>query len=150
MDFEYIEKLIKLIDSSQLREFQVEENGLKIYMSKNSFNTATGETAAKVSFSAGKVEEPETVTSAEATGDHDRDHIVKSPIVGTFYASPEEGGEPYVKVGDRISKGKVLCIVEAMKLMNEIESEIDGTVSEIFVSDGDIVEYGQPIMAIRP
>jgi acetyl-CoA carboxylase biotin carboxyl carrier protein len=76
--------------------------------------------------------------------------LVKSPIVGTFYASPSPGAEPFVKVGVFIESGQTLCIVEAMKLMNEIESEVSGEVLRIFAENGQPVEYGQPLFGIRP
>ena len=77
-------------------------------------------------------------------------HLVKSPIVGTYYESPSPGAEAFVKVGGYIETGQTLCIVEAMKLMNEIESDISGEVLRIFVENGQPVEYGQPLFGIRP
>ncbi len=77
-------------------------------------------------------------------------HIIKSPIVGTFYESPSPGAPPFAKVGDTVSVGQVLCIVEAMKLMNEIESDYSGTIVKSFVSNGQPVEYGQSLFAVRP
>ena len=74
---------------------------------------------------------------------------MKSPLVGTFYAAPAEDAEPFVKVGDSVKEGQVLAIVEAMKLMNEIESEFDGTVEKILVSNEEVVEYGQPLFVIK-
>jgi acetyl-CoA carboxylase biotin carboxyl carrier protein len=76
-------------------------------------------------------------------------HIVKSPIVGTFYAAPSPDAEPFVKLGDKVSTGKVLCIVEAMKLMNEIESDGSGEIVKVFIESGQPVEYGQPLFAIK-
>jgi acetyl-CoA carboxylase biotin carboxyl carrier protein len=76
-------------------------------------------------------------------------HIVKSPIVGTFYAAPSPDADPFVKVGDRVSSGQVLCIVEAMKLMNEIESDFAGEIVKVFVNSGQPVEYGQALFAIK-
>ena len=76
-------------------------------------------------------------------------HIVKSPIVGTFYAAPAPDAEPFVKVGDQVSKGKVLCIIEAMKLMNEIEADASGEIVKVFVESGQPVEYGQSLFAIK-
>ena len=76
-------------------------------------------------------------------------NVVKSPLVGTFYAAPSEDAEPFVKVGDSVKEGQVLAIVEAMKLMNEIESDFAGTVAEILVENGEGVEYGQPLFVIR-
>ena len=76
-------------------------------------------------------------------------HLVKSPIVGTYYESPSPGSPPFVKQGDRVTQGQVLCIVEAMKLMNEIESDVAGEMVKILVSNGQPVEYGQPLFAVR-
>jgi acetyl-CoA carboxylase biotin carboxyl carrier protein len=76
-------------------------------------------------------------------------HVVASPIVGTFYAAPSPDSPPYARVGDRVSKGQVLCIIEAMKLMNEIESDADGVVSEIYPKNAQPVEYGEPLFGIR-
>ena len=81
--------------------------------------------------------------------EEENDTAVCSPLVGTFYCAPSEGEEPFVKVGDRVSKGQVLGIIEAMKLMNEIESERDGVISAVLVENGQIVEYGQTLFLIR-
>jgi len=77
-------------------------------------------------------------------------HVVRSPIVGTFYAAPSPDAEPFVRVGDRVRVGQVLCIVEAMKLMNEIESDVAGTVLQVYPKNAQPVEYGEPLFAIRP
>lgn len=77
-------------------------------------------------------------------------HVIKSPIVGTFYASPSPGAESFVRLGDQVASGQVLCIIEAMKLMNEIESDVAGEVMRIFVENGQPVEYGEPLFAIHP
>ena len=82
----------------------------------------------------------------EKSGD---EKVIKSPLVGTFYAAPAENADPFVKVGDSVQTGKVLAIVEAMKLMNEIESEFDGTIQEILVENGEPVEYGQPLFIVK-
>ena len=76
-------------------------------------------------------------------------HVIKSPIVGTFYRAPAPGAEPFVREGDQVRKGQVLCIIEAMKVMNEIESDVDGVVEKILVANGEPVEYGQPLFWIR-
>lgn len=90
------------------------------------------------------------VHHAPAASEEDGLHIIKSPIVGTFYEASAPGAEPYIKVGDQVESGQVVCIVEAMKLMNEIESDIAGEVVKRMVSSGQPVEYGQPLFAIRP
>ena len=89
-------------------------------------------------------------TGEEATRGAEDLFLVKSPIVGTFYGSPSPGAEPFVKVGTHVDSGQTLCIVEAMKLMNEIESEVTGEVLRIFAENGQPVEYGQPLFGIRP
>jgi len=91
----------------------------------------------------------EAAHAADIRGGEDL-HLINSPIVGTFYASPSPGSEAFVKVGSHVDKGQTLCIVEAMKLMNEIESEISGEVLRIFAENGQPVEYGQPLFGIRP
>ena len=91
----------------------------------------------------------ESSAEAELRGGEDL-FLVKSPIVGTFYGSPSPGSEPFVKVGSYIEAGQTLCIVEAMKLMNEIEAETSGEVLRIFAENGQPVEYGQPLFGIRP
>ncbi len=95
---------------------------------------------------AGAAESP---SEADLRGGEDL-FLVKSPIVGTFYASPSPGAEPFVKIGVFVESGQTLCIVEAMKLMNEIESEVSGEVLRIFAENGQPVEYGQPLFGIRP
>jgi acetyl-CoA carboxylase biotin carboxyl carrier protein len=92
-----------------------------------------------------------SATGAPAAQDPDAGlHIVKSPIVGTFYASPSPGASAFVSPGDHVDKGQVICIVEAMKLMNEIESDAAGEVVRCFVTNGQAIEFGQPLFAVRP
>ena len=92
---------------------------------------------------------PEAAPPAPETDSEAGLHIITSPIVGTYYRSPNPESEPYTSVGDHISKGKVLCIIEAMKLMNEIESDVDGTVVKIYPQNGQPVEYGEKLFAVR-
>ena len=93
---------------------------------------------------------PSAAPAAEQPRASEDLHLVKSPIVGTFYGSPSPGAEPFVKIGGHIEAGETLCIVEAMKLMNEIESDVSGEVLRIFADNGQPVEYGQPLFGIRP
>lgn len=111
---------------------------------------ASGAIPGAAVFSAGTLTDPaESVVSGMETGQEEKKgNLVKSPLVGTFYAAPSEEAEPYAKVGDTVKKGQVLAIVEAMKLMNEIESDFDGEVVEIYVKNGESVEYGQPLFRI--
>jgi acetyl-CoA carboxylase biotin carboxyl carrier protein len=98
-------------------------------------------------WSAGSGAQAEAAESGRAASEDV--HVVKSPIVGTFYAAPSVGGEPFVKVGSRVDEGQPLCIIEAMKLMNEIESDVAGEVLRIFVENGQPVEYGEALFGIR-
>lgn len=134
--------LIKAVSSSKLTKFKYEENEVKISMEKECGTIVTvSEKAQPVVQTINEVEE-ETEKVPEG-------NIVKSPLVGTFYAAPSEGAAPFVSVGDVVKKGQTLAIVEAMKLMNEIESEFDGEVIEVLVENGQAVEYGQPLFSIR-
>ena len=147
MDYDKIKELIEAVSKSNLTRFEVEEGGLKISMrtDKDSKNivVAASQTAAAT------VAEPMVQTAAvpqveETAGTM----VVKSPLVGTFYCAPNVDAKPYVQVGDVVKKGQVLGIVEAMKLMNEIESEFEGEIKEILVENEQMVEYGQPLFVI--
>src|SRR4029078_8880795 len=94
--------------------------------------------------------ESSPVIEAPAAQEKGGGNDVKSPMVGTFYSAPEPGAKPYVSVGSRVSKGQILCIIEAMKIMNEIESEVAGVVTEVLASDAQPVEYGQPLFRVDP
>lgn len=148
MDYDKIKELIEAVSKSNLTRFEVEEGGLKISMrtDKDSKNivVAASQTAAAT------VAEPMVQTAAvpqveETAGSM----VVKSPLVGTFYEASSPDADPFVKVGDTVRVGQVLGIVEAMKLMNEIESEFEGTVKEILVKNEQMVEYGQPLFVIE-
>ena len=159
MDFEKIKELIQLVDSSDLAFFELQTGNDHIKMDK-SLNRNIEEN--KLSSSSQKVE---NVTDASNMANlkhelkntekcideiiEDDDMVIKSPMVGTFYSSASPESETFIKVGDKISKGKVICIIEAMKLMNEIESEYSGIVTKCLVNDGDMVEYGQPLFKIK-
>lgn len=139
MEFDKIVKLIHAVGESGLSEFSFEEGALKISM-------RGGEKQGKtVDFVPKTVEKREEIKEKPAaiTG-----KTVKSPLVGTFYAAPSPEAETFVKIGDTVQKGQVLGIIEAMKLMNEIESEYDGVVEEILIGNEDMVEYGQPLFVI--
>lgn len=140
MEFDKIVKLIHAVGESGLSEFSFEEGALKISM------RGGGEKQGKtVEFLPKAVEIKEEIKEKPTaiTG-----KIVKSPLVGTFYAAPSPEAETFVKKGDIVKKGQVLGIVEAMKLMNEIESEYDGVVEDILIGNEDTVEYGQPLFVI--
>lgn len=140
MEFENLLTLIKTVSDSKLTDLKYEENGVKLHLTKKQGN-APVEVVQKVS--AAEVS-PEPEASEEPEG-----KIMNSPLVGVFYAAPAEGADSFVSVGDVVKKGQTMAIIEAMKLMNEIECEFDGTVEEIYVENGQPVEYGQPLFRIR-
>lgn len=149
MELEDILKLIDHVSAAGLQSFRYETEDLKLTIKGNKPVVYTS--GAPVGSERQQVmvqTAVETVIpSSEQTVPDGK--IVTSPLVGTFYVAPAEGAEPFVKVGDSVQKGQVLAIVEAMKLMNEIESDYDGVVSEVLVQDGELVEYGQPLFCIK-
>lgn len=150
MEFENILKLVKAVSDSSLTSFTLEEGGTKISLTAEREPVMAEGTAVKtVIQTAAKENETAAGGEADTAMPETSGNIVKSPLVGTFYnaASPEE--EPFVKVGDKVKKGQVLGIIEAMKLMNEVESEYDGTVEAIYVENEEMAEYGQPLFCIR-
>ena len=140
MEMEQILKLIETISDSPLTEFQYDADGVKISLKKDPLQK---EELIREGQAAPEKESSPAGHQEEAEGKY-----VKSPLVGTFYAAPAEDAEPFVQVGDEVAKGQILGIVEAMKLMNDIESEYSGKVAEILVKNGDAVEYGQPLFRI--
>ncbi len=147
-----IKELIEAIDKTSIQQFEMEDGDSKIKISKCKEVVAAAQYSAPapVVHAAPVQAEASAATETPAVQVEQEDvYIVKSPIVGTFYASSSPNADSFVEVGAKVSKGATLCIVEAMKIMNEIESEEDGEVVEILVKNEDIVEYGQPLMKIR-
>ncbi len=155
-DVDQIEELLKIMTEHNLEEFEYSRGDLKIRLKKPSAGVAISAprmvAAPEIIVAGAASSSSNSVPSAPAPETRSTDdlHLVKSPIVGTFYASPSPGTEPFVKIGGYVDAGQTLCIVEAMKLMNEIESDSSGEVLRIFVENGQPVEYGQPLFGIRP
>lgn len=166
MKVEQVLQLIQAVSDSELTEFKYEEDGVKLSLKKTGDKivqvqapavapavvqaapTVIPAPAPVPAAPAPAAEAPAAGGAAGAEEELPAGNIVKSPLVGTFYAAPAEDAEPFVKVGDSVKEGQVLAIVEAMKLMNEIESDFTGTVKEILVENGQAVEYGQPLFVI--
>ena len=142
---EQVVELIQAVSASSIGELNYEEGNLKISLKKEE-NNKVFTSAEPVSCA---VPKPMVVSETKAELPAADEKVIKSPLVGTFYAAPAENAEPFIKVGDQVQEGKVLGIVEAMKLMNEIESEFDGVIEKILVENGEIVEYGQPLFVVR-
>jgi acetyl-CoA carboxylase biotin carboxyl carrier protein len=165
IDLRYVKKLIEIIDESTVDSIEItSDKGMKIRISKSPQQRGAMQVATPVQMPAilpaapvGRVSPaqgvpvvtddgvPPVAEPPKSTGLE-----VKSPMVGTYYKSPEPGSKAYVAVGDRVSKGQILCIIEAMKIMNEIESEYSGVIREILVQDAQPVEYGQVLYKIDP
>ena len=148
-DIEYIEKLAKVLADNSLTEISLEDGEQAITLR----NEVVGVTAAPV-VAAAPVAQPQAAQPAQTSAPAEQKEVKKgkpltSPMVGTFYSAPSPDADPFVKVGQTIKEGDVVCIVEAMKLMNEIESEFSGKIVEICVQDGQPVEFGQVLMYIE-
>lgn len=146
MEYEKIKQLMDDMGNSKLSSIDIEfPDGIKIKMEKKieAEQVVITKTEPKV------VTMQEQVEVTDTTNETVDGNIVTSPMVGTFYIKPSPNSDPYVEVGKQVKKGDVLCIVEAMKLMNEIESEYDGEIAEIYVKDGEAVEYGKPLFRIK-
>ncbi len=156
MDLKYVKQLLEMVEKSGVNEIELEEKGQKIRITKSAPHTMvsspyqlTAPMPAPAVAPAASPAPPAASKPAPAP-DAKKYHEVKSPIVGTFYRSPSPDAAPYVEVGSKVKQGGVLCIVEAMKLMNEIESDIAGTIVKINVENGKPVEYGQVLFLVEP
>jgi acetyl-CoA carboxylase biotin carboxyl carrier protein len=160
MDFDEINRILDIVRAHELSEFELEREGFKIRIKKGSLAQASAPLAAPLASTAAHVVSPpmapapsvpEAVPApAETAASDEIDFaIVKSPIVGTFFRSAEPGAPAFVDVGSIVKKGQVLCIIEAMKLMNEIDSEYDGEVVKIYVENGQPVQYGERLFAMK-
>jgi acetyl-CoA carboxylase biotin carboxyl carrier protein len=150
MDISEIRKLIRLVQQSDVTEIEVTEGESTVRISRQTMVTtavATPQPVAAAAPVAATASAPATVAEEPS---EDEEHVVKSPMVGTFYAASSPDDEPFVREGSTVKKGDVLCIVEAMKLMNEIEAEYDGVVKKVLVKNAQPLEYGQPIFVITP
>ncbi|MGB9664139.1 MAG: acetyl-CoA carboxylase biotin carboxyl carrier protein [Ignavibacteria bacterium] len=167
MDLNYLKKLLKIVDDSGVDEVEIEEEGTKIRIKKSPTYKENSQNVFPFPFpqnfqvpvqapvtqptvqsqTPSVVEEKKVIEEKKAEKKY---HEIKSPIVGTFYRAPSPDAEPYVKVGDVVQVGQVLCIVEAMKLMNEIESDVNGKIVQILVENAQPVEYGQTLFLIEP
>jgi acetyl-CoA carboxylase biotin carboxyl carrier protein len=159
IDLRYVKKLLEMIDASSANSVEItSDKGVKIRVSKSARMVQMSPMQMQMPMGAPMA--PPAPAPAAAPAAPSAEQVkqeaksryleVKSPMVGTYYAAPEPGAKPYLTVGDRISKGQILCIIEAMKIMNEIESEFDGVVKEILAQNAHPVEYGQVLFRIDP
>ena len=162
MNQKEIKELIELLVEKDITEFELERGDMKVHVKRGASAAPVVQVApvaavpqlaiapsAAPAPSAPPPSAPPAVAQAEEAASEADLFIVKSPIVGTFYEAPSPGTPPFVKVGDAVKEGQTLCIIEAMKLMNEIEAEASGTIAKIFVNNGSPVEYGMSLFGIR-
>lgn len=151
MEYSDIKRLLDDMGNSKVDSLDIEfPDGTKIKMKKNEAKIIPPEVLTEIEKPVVKdITLPAESKEEKSVVPAENCKIVKSPMVGTFYSSPSPKDEPYVKVGDKVKKGDVLCVIEAMKLMNEIESEFDGEIVEICVKNEDMVEYGTPLFKIK-
>jgi len=160
MDVKDIQKLMRTLTEQGLSELELHEGEFSLKLKRKVVVEAAPAPQLMVAPSTPATEQPGTATleatgTAPATATPEPEEaedlvIIESPIIGTFYRSPNPDADPYVNVGDTVRKGQVLCIIEAMKIMNEIEAEASGTIVKIFPKNGEAVEYGQKLFALRP
>jgi acetyl-CoA carboxylase biotin carboxyl carrier protein len=158
LEFDDIERILELVKAHDLAEFELERDGLKLRIRKASPVEAAVPMVAALhapavaqlpAMNSGPAPAVASAAPGLAVDDTIELAVVKSPIVGTFYRSPEPGAPPFAEVGQRIRKDQVLCIIEAMKLMNEITSEYDGEIVSVYVDNGTPVQYGERLFAIK-
>ena len=159
MNFDEIKQILDMVREHELTEFELERDNFKLRVRKNASGqwTATMPPVSHVNFTpvmtAPVVPVPASAPAAPVLTPADEEvdlAVLKSPIVGTFYRSPEPGAKSFAEVGDIVRKGQVLCIIEAMKLMNEINSDLDGELMKVYVENGQAVQYGERLFAIKP
>ena len=161
IDLRYVKKLIEMLDGSTVDSIEISsDKGMKLRISKSPQQRGAALTmpasmpalAAPVlpPAAAARPAEEGVVPAPKAEAPKSALLEIKSPMVGTFYAAPEPGAKPYLSVGDRVNKGQIVCIIEAMKIMNELESEFSGVVREVNVTDSHPVEYGQVLYRLEP
>ena len=151
MDLNLIKKLVKILETSEVTDLEIEENGTRVKLAKK-VRVMQSVSVPQVQVAASDNQTAVSIAKSEdnkVVDEHAGLHEIKSPIVGTFYRAPTPDADAYIQVGDSISSGTVLCIVEAMKLMNEIESDVSGKIIKILVENGKPVEYNQPLFLIQ-
>jgi acetyl-CoA carboxylase biotin carboxyl carrier protein len=147
LDLKEIKAVLKLIQDTDIEEIEVEQDGRRIRIRRRGLAVA----APAVSMAPAQLAQlTAPVATGPQVGETTNLITVESPMIGTFYRAPAPGADPYVREGDKVEKGTVLCIIEAMKLMNEIEAEVSGTIHSILVENAQPVEYGQPLFLVQP
>ncbi len=148
IDHKEINRLIDLMEDRNLSDFELETEGIKIRISRGQIRPALSVQAVPQE-PLSQIESSPTLVETSAEEENNNLHYITSPMVGTFYRAPDPSSPPFIEIGEPVKKNQTLCIIEAMKLMNEIESDVDGTLEDIFVENGKPVEYGKKLFAIK-
>jgi len=152
LDLKAIKQVVDLMKRSELSEFELEEEGFKLRLTRKNGDVAPQiiQAAAPAPVAAPATAAPTAAPAAAAAPVEEKGvEIVKSPMVGTFYSASSPESPAFVKVGDKVTADSIVCIIEAMKVMNEIQAEIGGTVTEVLIENGEAVEYGQPLFKVK-
>jgi acetyl-CoA carboxylase biotin carboxyl carrier protein len=156
MDIRKIKKLIELLEESGIAEIEIKEGEEAVRISRQVVAAPGSHAAPQAMHLAGTpgaagAAAPATLPAAESAAPKPKpnEHVITAPMVGTFYASPSPGAKPYVEIGDEIKVGQVLCIIEAMKMMNQIEADRAGRITSVMAQNGDPVEFGQPLFVVE-
>ncbi len=151
IDYKEIIKLIDLLEDRDLSNFELEIEGFKIKISRSDHKTSLPSLPSNSSITPEELPNEKTsLSESKLKKSQNSLHYITSPMVGTFYRAPDPSSPPFAEVGETIKKNQTLCIIEAMKLMNEVECDIDGVLEEIFIKNGSPIEYGQRLFAIKP
>ena len=149
MDFKEIKQIVELMKRSELTEFEIKDKDLKLRITRQQAGMIAPQALAIAPMQAAAAptatDKPVITASTEEAGVH----LIKSPMVGTFYRSTSPDNDPFVDISSKVTKDSVVCIIEAMKVMNEIQAEVSGTITELLVENGDPVEYGQPLYKVK-
>jgi acetyl-CoA carboxylase biotin carboxyl carrier protein len=153
MDIRKIKKLIELLEESGIAEIEIKEGEEAVRISRMPAGAlvahAVAPPAAQLPAAGAPAAAAGTPAALEAPKPKPNEHVITAPMVGTFYASPSPGAKPFVEIGDEIKVGQVLCIIEAMKMMNQIEADKAGRITSVMASNGDPVEFGQPLFVVE-
>lgn len=149
IDYKEIIRIIDLLEERKLSEFELEVEGFKIRITRSQPRPAISASPSTLGSTQENAVNLASVEPSPSEGKNNL-HFITSPIVGTFYRAPDPSSPPFVEIGENVHKNQTLCIIEAMKLMNEIESDIDGVLDDVYVENGKPVEYGKKLFAIRP
>lgn len=149
MDLKAIKQVVEMMKRSEISEFEIEEKDFKLRLSRKNGDIQTIQAAAPVAVAPIAAAAPAAPATTAAPAEEQGVSVVKSPMVGTFYTAASPESPVFTKVGAKVSADSIVCIIEAMKVMNEIQAELSGTITEVLVENGEAVEYGQPLFKVK-